>query len=65
MNEKNLKLRFLEFFLICDIIYFMMEVVTFSYESRQTHYEELKLRYHPRSPKVNPYLLRKTLKFYR
>ena len=50
----------MELILNCDILIFIMEVVTFIHESQASHYEELKLRYHLAIAFVNPYLLNET-----
>ena len=39
-----------------------MEIVTFIYESHHFHYEELRLRYHQRSPFVNPFFTKRNIK---
>ena len=52
----------LELILTCDIIIFIMEVVTFIYKTQYSHYEELKLGYHQRSLLSTPSLLKEILR---
>lgn len=59
IGEKNYYWRCLEFVFGCDIITFIMGVVTFILNLVYSHYEELKSGYHLAIASVNPYLLKK------
>ncbi|MGK7893793.1 MAG: hypothetical protein AB4372_09250 [Xenococcus sp. (in: cyanobacteria)] len=62
MNEKFYFGQNSELALICDIVYFIMEIVMLAHLSHHSHYEELKLEYQRAIAAVNPYLLNATLR---
>ena len=61
MTRKKFQLRYLENALACDIVSFIMEVVTLVDKRPHFHYEELGLEYQGAIAAVNLYLLKEIL----